>query len=244
MKVLLLNILADDLATIEKLDKEVHGGPYSELFRKVMGLKEDEFIPVIAALEKLPDPAAFDGIVMGGSIYNPIVGEEKPWMEEVYDFIHETTLRRIPLLGVCGGHQFIARALGQEIIYNPKGREFGTKEIWLTEEGKHDMLFHGLPERFKVQLSHQCIVKDLYTNWRLLASSDICDIQALAPNFYTRTVQFHLELGASHMKKIALMRRIVGCKIEETPCRTMILQNFVKYFIRPLVKNSKKRNIF
>lgn len=251
MKLLFLNILADDSEMMEKLDKEVHGCPYPELFRRGMRLENDQFIPVNAvAYDRIPAFGQFDGVVIGGSIFNPIVGEERPWMKRVYNFIRETTIRRIPMLGVCGGHQFIARALGGNVVYNPKGREFGTREIWLTCVGKHDMLFHGLPERFRVQLSHQCMVSNPPENWQILASSDICDVQALAPNFYTRTVQFHLELGASHIKKIALMRKFSLIKegfvknedglrkfiptIRQTHYAAKILQNFVRYFVAPL----------
>lgn len=60
----------------------------------------------------------------------------------------------IPLRGVCEGHQFIARALEAKVIYNPRGREFGTLPVTLTAEGVGDPLFLEIPDRFFVQLTH------------------------------------------------------------------------------------------
>ena len=246
-KILFLDILSDNPKLKKEIGRKAFKDPYFELFRKAMGMEKKALITVDATKEKLPSPTRFNGIIIGGSLHNPVKGEEKPWMEKIYNFIREIMAKKIPLLGICGGHQFIARALGSKVIYNPKGRELGTIKITLTKEGQKDPLFRGLPKNFKAQLSHQCIVKDIKPNWKLLASSKLCQIQAVAINQQTRIVQFHPEFKAKNSKNLVKIRKPTLLKegfvkneknfqkflssIQETPQTTKILKNFRKYFI-------------
>ncbi|MDI6603234.1 MAG: type 1 glutamine amidotransferase [Patescibacteria group bacterium] len=239
LKLLFLNILTDNLKLKKETEERVIKGSYLELFRKKLGLKKDEFIGIYAPKEKLPNPIEFQGIIIGGSLHNPIKGEEKPWMKKVYIYIKKAINQRVPLLGVCGGHQFIARALGEKVIYNPKGREFGTIQLTLTEEGKKDPLFKGIPKIFFAQLSHQCMVEKVNPKWKLLACSDFCKIQALAINDQTRSVQFHPEFSVNNMKSLARVRKKLLEKekkgfitrIKDARESTKVLRNFIKYFV-------------
>lgn len=246
-KILFLDILTDDPKLKKEIERKVFKSPYFELFPKTMGLEKKMLITLDATKEKLPNSTQFKGIIIGGSIHNPVRGEEKLWMKKVYEFIRKIIKNKIPLLGICGGHQFIAKALGQEVIYNPKGREFGTIEVTLTKKGERDPLFQEIPKRFKVQLSHKCIVKGIKPEWQLLASSKLCQIQAVAINNQTRIIQFHPELKAKHLKALAEFRKSILLKegflknekdfqrflssIKETPQATRVLKNFLKYFV-------------
>lgn len=244
-KILFLDILTDNQEEKRRYEKEVFKGPYFELFRQAMKVDKKTLISIDATKEKFPSLGQFSHIIIGGSIHNPVVGEEKAWMKKVYSFIRKIIKKKIPLLGVCGGHQFIARALGEEVIYNPNGREFGTIDITLTKEGENDPLFLGVSKIFKAQLSHRCIVKKLKPHWRLLASSKLCQIQAVAINERTRIIQFHPELQARHLKALAKIRKAALLKegffknekeflkflssIKETPKATKILRNFLTF---------------
>ncbi len=247
-KILFLDIMADDSEAKKESEEKITKGPYSDLFWSQIKSKDITMTVVDASQEALPASNKYDGVIIGGSMHNPVAGEEKPWMKRVYSFIQKTVRNKIPMLGVCAGHQFMARALGQEVIYNPQGREMGTIEITLTKDGKRDPLFQGLPKKFKVQLSHRCIVKGVKPQWKLLATSLLCRVQAAAINDCTRIVQFHPEFKAEHIKAIARSRKANLKKegffsdekefqkflssIRESPLAARILQNFVKYFIK------------
>ena len=43
---------------------------------------------------------------------------------------------KVKIVGICFGHQIIARAMGGTLERNPNGWEIATTEIELTEEGK------------------------------------------------------------------------------------------------------------
>jgi GMP synthase (glutamine-hydrolysing) len=54
-----------------------------------------------------------------------------------------------PMLGVCLGAQILAAAMGGEVRPNER-KEIGWADIELTEAGRRDPLFRGLPARFPV----------------------------------------------------------------------------------------------
>lgn len=249
LKILFLDILTDD----EKLRKQIRakvdfGKTYGEIFRNGFGLPNGSFVTKDASKGKLPDLIKYSAIVMGGSIEDPVEGKEKPWMKEVYKFIRMAKDNRIPILGICGGLQFTVRALGGKVVYNPKGRNFGTASTNLTVAGKRDPLFNDLPSKIVVQSSHKCIAEKLKSGWKLLASSGKSPFDAIAIGNNIRLLQFHPELGVKNIRALAEMRKnalvkegfvkqnefskfIKSFKDTSRAGKT-ILGNFVKYFVQ------------
>jgi GMP synthase-like glutamine amidotransferase len=60
--------------------------------------------------DSLPDPEAFDGYMIMGSEFS--VNDNSPWIESLLVFIKDVVQKQIPLVGICFGHQAIAKALG------------------------------------------------------------------------------------------------------------------------------------
>ncbi|KAI9028999.1 class I glutamine amidotransferase-like protein [Phycomyces nitens] len=80
----------------------------------------------------------YDGIVMTGSAASAY--EDEPWILKLVDFVGlmrtEPFRSKIRMVGVCFGHQIMARACGGVCERNEKGWEFGLYAIKLTPEGK------------------------------------------------------------------------------------------------------------
>ncbi len=101
---------------------------------------------------------------------------------------------RLPLLGVCYGHQMIAHSFGARV---DKGRsaEYGMGEVRIEDD---DTLFKGVPRKLRVWVSHFDEVKELPKGFVRLAASDTCPIEAMMhkemPVF---GVQFHPEVWHS-----------------------------------------------
>ena len=157
------------------------------------------------AQEPPPEARGAGGILITGSLASAYADE--PWILRLVDWIRSASSHDIPTLGVCFGHQVLARALGGKARRNPAGREVGTPEVRLTPEGTRDWLFDGVPERFSAQLTHDDDVEVLPPGALLLAANDHTSVQAFALGDHLRGVQFHPEIDPS------IMEAIVGYKV-------------------------------
>ncbi len=118
-------------------------------------------------------------------------------MERSSQWLVKAAEHNIPMLGICFGHQIIARAFGGKVGPNPTGWELGYLLLTKTAEAEPDSLFSILPNQFKVNVSHQQSVLKLPQGATILASSEKEVIQAYRINTNIWGVQFHPEFNAS-----------------------------------------------
>jgi len=81
-----------------------------------------------------------------------------------------------PVLGICAGHQFMARYFGGK-VKPAETPEFGKIQLMLLKEG--DLLFKGVPQKSIAWESHNDEVTVLPKEFELLAESESCKIQAM-----------------------------------------------------------------
>ena len=72
-------------------------------------------------------------IIISGSSNS--ANDDEPWIHYLNDTIVKSHQRNIQLVGICFGHQIIARALGGTVILNPDGDESGVCTFEATNEG-------------------------------------------------------------------------------------------------------------
>ncbi len=190
--------------------------------------------------ERLPPLAPFHGLVMTGSPLS--VTWPEPWMDEAAGYMVDAARTR-PVLGVCFGHQLLAKALGGRVEPNPRGREGGTAEVELTEAGARDPLFAGLPRRFHAQQMHADHVVELPPRATLLATNGFSPAQAFAVGEAIRCIQFHPEMDARRSRLLGEARRelldaeapggamaVLG-SIQVTPEAEQSLTNWLERFV-------------
>ncbi|MFQ5887966.1 MAG: GMP synthase subunit A [Candidatus Hydrothermarchaeales archaeon] len=123
------------------------------------------------------------GIVIGGGPYLEETGYSEAILKRFY--------KEIPILGICLGHQLMARHFGGEIRTAEIG-EYAGSTIFVDEE---DDLLKALGPEFEAWVSHKDEVLTLPENFVKLAHSNTCDIEAMKhftlPLF---GVQFHPEV--------------------------------------------------
>jgi GMP synthase (glutamine-hydrolysing) len=141
----------------------------------------------------------FDRIVISGSRTSCL--DHFPWVEKLEAQVKEAIDAGIPLLGVCYGHQVIARAVGgQEIVRKAAKSEFGWTKI---EQTNTSPLLAGLPKIFYSFSSHFEEVSRLAPGFRHLAKSPDCDIQAVQlEGKPVYGIQFHPEKNLNEAQEI------------------------------------------
>jgi len=218
-------------------------GDYHRWFLQTASAPGVRFRIVQAHLgERLPaDPTAFTAVMMTGSPLSAT--QPTPWMRAAAEWMREAAERKVPVLGVCFGHQLLSLAYGGQVARNPRGREIGSVEVQLTGAGTHDFLFEGLPPRLWVQATHEDEVPTLPEAATLLATNAHSLIQAMAIGPYVRGVQFHPELQASGMRSVIRARTALlereGARVTQllaglrpTALAERILHNFLSHAAR------------
>lgn len=181
-------------------------GDYERWFLQTLGLSGYRF-DVVPAFQgaKLPtDATGYDAVMMTGSPLS--VTQLEPWMDRAARLVVDVAEKGIPVLGVCFGHQLLAYAYGGRVVRSPQGREIGTVQVDLTELGRADPLFRGLPERFTVQATHEDIVLEPPQGTVVLAGNAHTAVQALAFRPCARGVQFHPEIQPDVMRALIQAR--------------------------------------
>jgi GMP synthase (glutamine-hydrolysing) len=190
--------------------------------------------------EGLPSPARFHGVVVTGSPLS--VCRPPRWLDPLSDWLLDAA-RRLPVLGVCFGHQVLARALGARVERNPRGLEIGTVQVRLTGAGRADPLFAGCPDSLSVQQTHEDHVPELPPGAVLLAGNDVTPVQAFAWGDLVRCVQFHPEMDGEDSRLLAETQRAAldrsvpgGCdailgSVRETPEAARVLRTWAERYV-------------
>jgi GMP synthase (glutamine-hydrolysing) len=142
-----------------------------------------------------PQDIAVDAIVVSGSITSCMESEEK-WIQPLDQFLIQHIEKGTPMLGICYGHQALARCLfrlgGQPSQLRKAAKaELGWQKIRVTTASP---LFDGLKDSFITYESHYEEIGTYPPGTQGLADSEFCETQAFQvtgkPIF---GIQFHPE---------------------------------------------------
>jgi GMP synthase (glutamine-hydrolysing) len=99
-----------------------------------------------------------------------------------------------PILGICVGHQYMANHFGGK-AGPAEIPEFGSSLLTLIDEG---WILAGFPKEFNVWESHNDEVYEMPNGFRLMASSDACQVQVIQhEDLPYAGVQYHPEVEHS-----------------------------------------------
>lgn len=120
-----------------------------------------------------------DGWLLTGSRHGAY--EDLPFIPPLEDFIRRAYSAHVPMVGICFGHQIIAKALG--------GRVEKYAEGWAVGPTEYD--FGG--EKLMLNAWHQDQVTEVPAGAEVIATNDFCRNAALAYGDRALTVQAHPE---------------------------------------------------
>jgi GMP synthase-like glutamine amidotransferase len=120
-----------------------------------------------------------DGWLITGSRHGTY--EDHPWIPPLEQFIRDSFAARVPMVGVCFGHQIIAQAMGGKVERHAGG--------WAV--GATDYDFGG--QHLTLNAWHRDQVTKAPQGAKVVASNDFCANAALLYDDRAFTVQAHPE---------------------------------------------------
>ncbi|NBE06352.1 type 1 glutamine amidotransferase [Paragemmobacter ruber] len=126
-----------------------------------------------------PSVDAADGWLITGSRHG--VYEDHPWIPPLEEFIRAAFAARVPVVGICFGHQIVAQAMGGKVERYAGG--------WAV--GATDYDFGG--ETLRLNAWHRDQVVEAPEGATVIASNDFCANAALLYDDRALTVQAHPE---------------------------------------------------
>jgi GMP synthase (glutamine-hydrolysing) len=192
----------------------------------------------------LPEPEECSAVLVTGS--HAMVTDNLAWSLALEAWIPLLVAGCVPFLGICYGHQLLARAMGGMVGYHPLGREVGTVAIKLMPGAEGDLLFQGVPSLFSAHTTHAQSALHLPLDAVHLACSAHDSSHAFRIGSCAWGVQFHPEytsevMGAYISAQAESIRReersVEGLllQIAECPSASMVLTNFAALVNKPAV---------
>lgn len=184
---------------------QVAHGNYPEMFNDLLLAQHpDAQMRVYRCMDgELPqDLVECDAYITSGSKFG--VNDGLPWIDALQECIARMWEQGRPLVGVCFGHQLMAKALGGEVIKSPKGWGVGMsfnqvliRKSWMNPwQDKLDLV-----------VSHQDQVSLLPPQAEILASSEFCRYYLVQYGQHFMSVQGHPEFCKSYSRDLMDARR-------------------------------------
>ncbi|EIM22019.1 class I glutamine amidotransferase-like protein [Wallemia mellicola CBS 633.66] len=189
-------------------------GNYENIFRTFLTKANNEFETphklIIDAFdvykyEYPEDVTVYDGIIISGS--NSDAFSELDWIIDLVDFIRGLTYSfpKVSVIGICFGHQIIARSLGGAVDRGNM-KEFGSTVVDVVNKDLAKNYF-GFDNQFRIFEAHRDVVTKKPASLTNVASTPQCPYQAFikfnGEKVHIWSVQGHPEFTESIMTKIA-----------------------------------------
>lgn len=117
----------------------VSHGDYAVMFSQLLGNFDFAFQPYYVVDGQFPDDVRHaDGWLLTGSKFG--VYEDHAWIRKLEDFIRAAHAAEVPMVGICFGHQAMAKALGGRVEKFSGGWGAGTTRYWRADKGEEHIL--------------------------------------------------------------------------------------------------------
>ena len=132
---------------------------------------------------------------------NNAVYDDLPWIFTLQDWVREAAARKVPLVGICFGHQIIAQALGGHVERFIGGWGVGIREMEVLDS---DLLLYFPDRKMRLIVNHHDQVLQLPKGATPLATSDFCRYEGFRIGRNILTFQGHPEFTADYERHLIL----------------------------------------
>ncbi|WP_185872874.1 glutamine-hydrolyzing GMP synthase [Blattabacterium cuenoti] len=150
----------------------------------------------------------------------------------------------IPILGICYGMQVLAFMFGGKISPS-KYKEYGKTNFFIKNEVNDNLLFHGIPNKSIVWMSHCDEIKQIPTNFKIIGYTNYSSISAycyLEKHIYA--LQFHPEVTHTKFGKLIIKNFVLKiCKCVTQLKSNKFFTQFIKTTINNIKKTTKNKNV-
>ena len=167
------------------------------VFRQALANRHYQIETLLVPQRELPATPPDFLLVMGGPMS---VNDPDPWIEKELLFIRHAIEAGIPVVGVCLGSQFMAKALGGQVRPGPR-LEIGPVPVTRMVEEDADAVFGTFSRDFTVFQWHGEGLT-LPPGACALASSEFYPVQAFRYGDRAYGLLFHLELEIDGVKAL------------------------------------------
>jgi len=163
-------------------------GTYDDMVRTMLGRDRQYRSYDVQAGELPADPTECSAYVITGSPAG--VYDDLPWISPFLEFLRKVR-GRAKLVGICFGHQAMAKAFGGEVVKSPKGWGIGMHRYEIIEPppGMRE------PLAFAIPAFHQDQVVTLPPGARVLAASEFTPLASIGYDDDTVSLQGHPEFS-------------------------------------------------
>ncbi|WP_207061650.1 GMP synthase [Motiliproteus sp. SC1-56] len=180
-------------------------GNYPAMFEQMLG----EFAPgwqfvtyrvIDGLLPRSVDEC--DGYITTGSRHG--INDGAPWIDQLQRFVAELAQAEKKYVGICFGHQLLAKALGGEVGRSARGWGVGVSFTRINIEKPWMKPFQpGLD----LVVSHQDQIEVLPEGAEVLASSAFCPYYMVQYNRHLMTIQGHPEFSKAYSSALMDYRK-------------------------------------
>ena len=191
----------------------------------------------IPSHEPIPPLDRYTHVLLTGS--DASFAKPEPWFDVEAEVTRDAVDRGLSILGSCFGHQMLAWALsGHEYVRRALIPELGWVAVDIVAP---DPLFADLPNPWHTFAAHLDEVVDPPEPWRILASNDVCAVQAMRygdrpvggiqphPETSPDEARFQMEAGIEQYPEYAEeIRRAMASPVRDDRGTAQLMATFLR----------------
>jgi GMP synthase-like glutamine amidotransferase len=170
-------------------------GNYAEMFMALLGDFDFTFQPYFVVDGVFPgSPKDADAWLISGSKFG--VYEEHDWIRKLEAFIRSCYEQKVPMVGICFGHQAMAKALGGKVEKFEGGWAAGATSYQRSDTGQMQTLLAW----------HQDQVIEVPEGGKVIGSNDFCGNAVVSYGGWGLSYQPHPEFRPAFFEDLAELR--------------------------------------
>ncbi|WP_417251653.1 glutamine amidotransferase-related protein [Castellaniella sp.] len=146
---------------------------------------------------------AHDGWITTGSKCS--ANDDFDWIRTLSGFMRLLWQADKPLVGICFGHQLMARSMGGQVVRSPMGWGLGVYATTVQE--KQPWMSPWYSEDLQLLASHQDQVSELPPGGQILVGSSFCPMYMMQIGRHFLSIQGHPEFTRAYVSDLVNFRR-------------------------------------